>query len=203
VLMICDGQAFKPVSQQKPGSSAGSAGESCAALLAGDANLPSGDYWIDPLKKGAYLATCEMKAQGGGWTLLAKNAKRHGTIVETIAAIASGAFKQVRAVHKSGFVACSCSSANANAPWQACNPSHGDVYSFELMNNGGYILKQDNWLVLPGQCAKPASAAADILCTTNFTVQLGDKLAATWQEPSNNVSTSDNCGTQVIDLWAR
>lgn len=100
-------------------------------------------------------------------------------------------------------MACSCSSANPAQPWQACNPSHGDVYSFEFIGPAGYILQQTVWTDLPVACAKPSSPKGDLICKVGFNVKKGSNLIATWAEPSNNTSVSDNCGTQVIDVWAR
>ncbi|MBM4346321.1 MAG: hypothetical protein FJ100_23345 [Deltaproteobacteria bacterium] len=50
----------------------------CKAILAADANSPTGSYWLDPDGAGSGAAVqgwCEMKAHGGGWTLVASNAK--------------------------------------------------------------------------------------------------------------------------------
>ncbi|MEE2751753.1 MAG: MopE-related protein [Myxococcota bacterium] len=54
------------------GTSSGTAGTSCLALLQADSSLASGTYWIDPDAAGAFEVYCEMSLNGGGWTLVAK-----------------------------------------------------------------------------------------------------------------------------------
>ncbi len=179
-------------------------GKDCKDILAKNPAAQSGAFWIDPLGTGAYSVSCDMVTDGGGWVRLLKNAERYGKTVKTWKALADGSFTELRAHHISGFVACSCSSANQSYPWQACNTgSNGDVYSFELMKNGAYILAQSSWPTLPTGCAVPAKPTDDIVCAKAFSVVRNDDLAATWYEASHNTSTSDNCGTQVIDLWVR
>jgi hypothetical protein len=177
----------------------------CQALKKVSPEAPLGKYWIDPDGSGAYEATCDVKTDGGGWVKLLDKAERYGNKQKAFKALAGGTFSEMRAVHVSGFVACDCgfSGDGAAQPWQACNPSHGDVYSWELMKNGAYVVKQSDWGTLPSQCPKPATGKGDLKCTVNWTAKKGDDLVPTWQEPSNNTSVGDNCGTQVIDLWAR
>jgi hypothetical protein len=45
--------------------------ESCAGVLAGDANATSGPYTINPDGLGTFEVHCEMNLYSGGWTLLA------------------------------------------------------------------------------------------------------------------------------------
>jgi len=58
--------------------SQGNPAANCKAILAADASSPTGAYWLDPDGGGGGAAVqgwCEMKAHGGGWTLVASNAK--------------------------------------------------------------------------------------------------------------------------------
>ena len=98
---------------------------------------------------------------------------------------------------------CNCTYNTDAHPWQACNPSHGDVWSFEFMHNGKFVLEAPAWTTLPPQCKVPSTPKGDILCTVAFSVSKGDGLVPTLREPSQNVSLGDNCGTQVIDIWVR
>jgi len=73
-LVICDGKAFQAIAQISPGTSQGSAGKSCKALL-DKGQSKDGTYWIDPdggNSSNAFTAFCDMK--GGGWTRLAYEA---------------------------------------------------------------------------------------------------------------------------------
>ena len=52
------------------GTSSGTAGLSCDALLQAGGSLASSTYWINPDSGGAFEAHCEMDSQSGGWTLV-------------------------------------------------------------------------------------------------------------------------------------
>jgi hypothetical protein len=56
----------------------GNPAANCKAILAADSASQTGAYWLDPDGAGSgvpVLGWCEMKAYGGGWTLVASNAK--------------------------------------------------------------------------------------------------------------------------------
>jgi hypothetical protein len=112
---------------------------------------------------------------------------------------AVGVYSQFKAVWRSGFVACNWN-YNANG-WQSCEA--GNYYSFELKMNGGYLFEQSSWWALPSRCTVSGGATGDIICTpaSPVTIRNSDTLQTTWQEPSHFVSTSDNHGTLVLDLW--
>lgn len=68
-----------------------------------------------------------------GWVKLLTNAKMYGRKEEAFTT-ENGGFKisMVRARWKSGYVTCNSRYSGDSRPWNACNPSHGDVYSFEI-----------------------------------------------------------------------
>ena len=68
-----------------------------------------------------------------GWVKLLTNAKMYGQKEESFTT-ENGGFKisMVRAKWKSGYVTCNRGYSGDSRPWNACNPSHGDVYSFEI-----------------------------------------------------------------------
>ncbi len=70
-LLICDGKSFQSIAQVSPGTTQGSAGKSCKALL-DKGQTKDGTYWLDPdggSNANAFTVFCDMK--GGGWTRLA------------------------------------------------------------------------------------------------------------------------------------
>jgi hypothetical protein len=144
-----------------------------------------------------------MTTDGGGWTRILLEAPRYGNSQTSSTATAGGSFTEMRAEHVSGFVACNCSSANSSQPWQACNPSHGDTWSWEVIVNGSFIIEQSSWSVMPSQCQIPSSPSGDIYCSLSYNINKGDGIIPTWYEPSRSTSTSDNCGTQVVNIWGR
>jgi hypothetical protein len=76
-----------------------------------------------------------------------------------------------------------------------------DGFSFELKQNGAYVLESPSWGRLPPECATPLTPTGDIVCIKSVTIQQGDRLTPTWFEPSHQSSVGDNDGTIFIDLY--
>jgi hypothetical protein len=140
-----------------------------------------------------------------GWVKLLTNAAYHGA---TNGAAYNpenfGSFSRVKAVWRSGCVACSMSSA-ARDSWQCCGSASGHgtgTVSFELKKNNAYYVEQTtDWFTLPNECTKGAADNADIVCQKPLTLTAGDTLMPTWQEPSHSTSTGDNGRTVAFDLY--
>jgi hypothetical protein len=58
----------------RDGSQPQRAAESCLALSQNFPNLPSGQYWVDPLSTNAFKVSCDMVTDGGGWYALTLDA---------------------------------------------------------------------------------------------------------------------------------
>lgn len=201
---LCGSGSCSNGSCKNVGDAQDSPGKSCKDIIAKNPAAKTGTFWIDPNSTGAYQVDCDMAISGGGWVRLLKNVPRYGNQQASAKSLADGSFGEFRAVHLNGFISCNCGIANQNYPWQACASPGNEMFSFELLKNGAYIVQQQvNYSVLPTQCAKPATPTGDILCTVNFSTKKNDDLTPTWSEPSTNQSLSDNCGTQYIDVWAR
>ena len=75
-LELCDGLAWTAIQRQgKNGTSASQAALSCKKILDDGFSQGTGVYWIDPNEgsfNDAYEVFCDMEADGGGWTLLAR-----------------------------------------------------------------------------------------------------------------------------------
>ena len=71
LLFLCDGKLFQVIAQVAPGVSEESAGKSCLELRNKGAT-DSGVYWLNPTGQpgAAYRVWCDMKTDGGGWTLI-------------------------------------------------------------------------------------------------------------------------------------
>ncbi len=200
---LCGAGACVAGACKNVGDSVDLPGKSCQDILAKNSQAKTGTYWIDPLATGAYQVDCDMTTSGGGWVRLLKNAPRWGNQQASAKSLADGTFAAFRAVHDSGYVSCNCGISNQSYPWQGCASAVNDYWSFELLDNGKYVVQQANYYTLPAQCAKPATPTGDIVCTLPWIAKKNDDLTPTWYEPSNNQSLSDNCGQQFIDIWAR
>ena len=105
-----------------------------------------------------------------------------------------------------------CSGSTNSWPWQMCKCAWNDPsfscpgregFAFELMKNKKYVVEQSNAMNLPPECTPPSSAKGDIFCTVEFLLDVGDKLAVTWYEPSHGISAQDTSGPITVDVYCR
>ncbi|CAK0901714.1 unnamed protein product, partial [Prorocentrum cordatum] len=114
-----------------------------------------------------------------------------------------GSFTALRAVYVGGS-GISCHGAVTHGSthrWQMCNPLVADAWSFELVKNSEFVLEQPAWSTLPPACVAPPTPSGDIYCRVNFTLKEGDKIRATWYEPSHHTSLQDNAGDIFVDIY--
>lgn len=121
----------------------------------------------------------------------------------------SVAVSAIKAVWRSGEVACNTGTLGSGYAWQTCHDGSTPAFSFELQRNDDYILSQPDWRTLPSGCEVPSPARVtdgsigDIVCQVDFEIKTGDTLTPTWYEASRQSSISDNGGTIHIDLYGK
>lgn len=114
-----------------------------------------------------------------------------------------GSFDGLKAVYKSGpGIKCSSSASNGRL-WQRCSNGNDNVWSFEFQKNSGYVVEQANYHTLPSECTKPMEPTGDIICDVDFTLGRGDRVLASWYEPTHQTSLSDNGGSIIVDIYGR
>lgn len=144
------------------------------------------------------------------WVKLLEDAGYGGTWERTYTPLRTGiTVTGIKAVWRSGYVTCNRAYSGNGFRWQTCNPSHGDVYSFELKRNSAWVLSTGGWGTLPSGCAKPVpnqltnGRIGDIVCDVEFDISEGDTLTPTWYEPARSTSLGDNGGEIRIDLYGK
>lgn len=114
-----------------------------------------------------------------------------------------GDFDMLKAVYKSGpGVACDGATGSSRV-WQRCSNGNDAKWSFEFKKNSAFVLEQANWHTLPSACQLPQENTGDIVCTVSFSLDTGDRVLASWYDPTHKSSTADNSGTIIVDIYGR
>jgi len=140
-----------------------------------------------------------------GFVLLLKDFHYYGVAMPDLAEpLAYGQFDMIKAVYKSGHIACN-TGHNGPRKWQVCSNGNDNTASFELKKNSDWVVRQSNWHTLPSECDLPTDpkTIGPILCTVDFSLDKGDRILASWYEPTHQTSLSDNGGEIVVDIRAR
>jgi hypothetical protein len=144
----------------------------------------------------------------------------------------SGSYLRIAVVRKSGYVSCNCKSnpaclkdkgmakchhsvenccQNKDNVWNLCEyiPGHTAANMdapFEMAIDGSLLVEQKQWSQAPvtgsGKCSTPEQTSGMIQCTLPFSITTAQSVVLSWNEGRRRASTSDNCGTLVVDVYA-
>lgn len=174
-----------------------------AALVAGDADAEVQVAQVEADAKCGHLVAAVDDTDADGYVLLLKDHEYFGNKdPDLVDPIKTGSFVGLKAVYKSGpGVDCCCQ--QGPRVWQKCSSGNDDIWSFEFKKNSDFVVEQQSYGKLPSECTAPTTPTGDIICDVDFTLGPGDRVLATWFEPSHHQGEWNNGGSIVVDIYGK